>query len=1209
MARHDYRDPTTGKFGKAGSSLPYGSKDFPRVVEESSVRKGKAVPEFLSKHPGNAELSLISQNRDKGDDTDSTETLVYERIPGPWIVSTHTDDDGVLVTERRRLNKASDIEASESLVPILDIDGQAIPGRFLSVKVIKAALDSSVLLAYEVETTREIPGNSLTGRQVDPNAYGTITEQSSTLVASGTGTVPDSGFGIVSSSVSPISKTVSRKTSSKIIDTDAEGNPIWPTLYSRHIDPTTGIVVNEQYDVVAKDAGIAGIVESDQLGHIALTDPGSGYTGLPLVHITGGGTGGATPSHPATAHAETAEGKTITSIDSVTITAGGTGFTSPPTVTFPAPDITTPGKFRLAHGTAVLSGDAGTVSAITLNAGYSGYTSAPGVQIDPSPTGNEADNATAVSSIGPLGITGLQIVSTGKEYTSAPTATIDPPSDDEGVPYPDGVQATAEVAFALPATTGTLDFTLMSGGAGYTSNASVLIDNSYGDNTGAGANVGLVIEDVTDPDTGITTQGVITGFTNVVAGLNYAADPSCTVIDPGDPVDGASITAVLGSTYVEDVVIPALANQNFSSVPVLTFSNPQVGTDKAWLKLHLSDRSILSVGGGARITLEKNAFVGSTSCHGIRWVKVEVNGKTGIVEAVKVSETASTESYRFDVVSSVGFKSTPSVKLHASWYINGPGTTSLAGPEQELGCVLDRGYLYYNPVDFYPGSGYTSAPSVTVSPSILPGGVTAILAGRPIVSISSLTGSFSMPVNPVVRVKPVDGSGYGATVSVTKVPESGGVPEHLTVALTNGGNGYRRPPDVTLYDGGGSGGVVVAHTNIVPPTMTIKLTNPGSGYTSRPDVVLSGGGGYGAQATAIVGSTIGIEVTNPGRGYTTAPEVTVDPPSDTEGIPVSATAIISTSSVASVVFTGTDGDSGLGYTSQSIPIQFTGGGGSGVTAIATPYFANISRIVIDDQGAGYITNPTVTLDAPTRGRTATAQAFLAGGYYEVQKLDKWRSIQICSKIDLHSLPKPESFKKSARQAFPAVLKDFYFFLQLEFGTTATKAGFMPIFDKQDPFDAAIECDVIRSYQMGPPTTFNAPDPFYQQSTDLTMVLNAGSWESPAWTTQKVQFPSCLHGPITPKFVVRSDLGSGVSYGTFKCNSLAELAEIGLSKFGNLWFRDGIRFWPETSPLIPATTPAKLVTGEKFNLGGQPEKWRLGLWVIDTVTGTIPTMPT
>jgi hypothetical protein len=138
------------------------------------------------------------------------------------------------------------------------------------------------------------------------------------------------------------------------------------------------------------------------------------------------------------------------------------------------------------------------------------------------------------------------------------------------------------------------------------------------------------------------------------------------------------------------------------------------------------------------------------------------------------------------------------------------------------------------------GSGYTSAPSVTIT-----GG---------------------------------GGSGAAATALITG-PITG-------IPITNGGSGYTSAA-VQFSGGGGSDAAatpIISNGQII----AIRIDSGGQGYTSPPTVTITGNGsGATAQATM---SVQGITVTNQGSGYTSDPTVTISVPTGPEHARNTATA-------------------------------------------------------------------------------------------------------------------------------------------------------------------------------------------------------------------------------------------------------------------------------------------------------------------------------
>lgn len=136
------------------------------------------------------------------------------------------------------------------------------------------------------------------------------------------------------------------------------------------------------------------------------------------------------------------------------------------------------------------------------------------------------------------------------------------------------------------------------------------------------------------------------------------------------------------------------------------------------------------------------------------------------------------------------------------------------------------------------GTGYTSAPAVTIS-------------------------------------APNDANGVQATASA--VLSNGTV---STILLTEPGTGYTTGPTVTISGGGGANAAAVAGiTTFKKGTVYCVVESGGTDYTNTANlsITFSGGGGNSAAATAIVrgNSITSVIMTNPGQGYTSNPTVTV----------------------------------------------------------------------------------------------------------------------------------------------------------------------------------------------------------------------------------------------------------------------------------------------------------------------------------------------
>jgi hypothetical protein len=156
------------------------------------------------------------------------------------------------------------------------------------------------------------------------------------------------------------------------------------------------------------------------------------------------------------------------------------------------------------------------------------------------------------------------------------------------------------------------------------------------------------------------------------------------------------------------------------------------------------------------------------------------------------------------------------------------------------------------------GSGYTSAPTATLSSPQISGGVQATavvnMAGSTVTSAAVATGGSGYTGTPTVTfTAPVGGTAATGTVQVTDGAVTG-------ITITSGGSGYTTAPTAVIT-GTGTGATVGAITLSATTVASITVTNGGTGYTSAPTVTLTGGGGSGAAATAVV-TTGGVKINN-----------------------------------------------------------------------------------------------------------------------------------------------------------------------------------------------------------------------------------------------------------------------------------------------------------------------------------------------------------
>lgn len=173
-----------------------------------------------------------------------------------------------------------------------------------------------------------------------------------------------------------------------------------------------------------------------------------------------------------------------------------------------------------------------------------------------------------------------------------------------------------------------------------------------------------------------------------------------------------------------------------------------------------------------------------------------------------------------------------------------------------------------------PGSGYTSAPTVTFTDPDAENGVNAegyaVLTGGPITLGGAIinTAGTAYVVNDVITLpaptyKTLVNGVLVFDTATAKVETVGGSGEILTVAITNAGGGYVGVVSGTVVSTAGTN-ANVTFTPTASGIGSIVVTNPGSGYgATQPVSVIfdnTGSGGTGAVAVAnIVASGVKIK--------------------------------------------------------------------------------------------------------------------------------------------------------------------------------------------------------------------------------------------------------------------------------------------------------------------------------------------------------------
>lgn len=270
-----------------------------------------------------------------------------------------------------------------------------------------------------------------------------------------------------------------------------------------------------------------------------------------------------------------------------------------------------------------------------------------------------------------------------------------------------------------------------------------------------------------------------------------------------------------------------------------------------------------------------------------------------------------------------------------------------------------------------PGSGYQNGDQVQLWFS---GGgsdntplLTPVMSPGASVANATVTNGGSGYTAGTFPIAIVGGGGSGATGTYT-VASGGSV---TSVQFANGGSGYTSPPTLGFL------GVV----------LSVSVTNAGSGYAAGTYALgFSGGGGAGAAGTYTIGgggAVTSLTLTSVGAGYTSAPAVSF--PSGggtgaaatsaiTGGTGAAATPILLGGEVVSSI-TITHGGTNLTGTPT---LSFSGGGGSGTTAVCTISGGAINSVTVTNPGSGYSSPPLITLSSENNAAQATMDLMPTG---------------------------------------------------------------------------------------------------------------------------------------------------------------------------------------------------------------------------------------
>ncbi len=540
-----------------------------------------------------------------------------------------------------------------------------------------------------------------------------------------------------------------------------------------------------------------------------------------------------------------------------------------------------------AAATAVIS--SGNVVSVNITSAGQGYTQTPNVVFS-STTGTGA-HATATISGGR--ITAITVDAQGSGYAAATVALVSGAT---------GATATGQITQSVTGVNVT------NGGTKYSTAPVVTFTSSSG--TGAAATANLL--------------GYVDALSITNPGAGYTQVPAVQITAGGG--SGATATAALSPGPVQQVIVPAAPDSEFTATPPVTIAGDGTGaTATAALQPAGRVNSITVSGPGSGYTSEPTVTI--TGGGGGGALAVANLGAGNTIASITV------------VNKGAGYTSNPTVTITGGGGTGATATPTLAFPIASV-TVTNGGF------------GYTNA-TATFNGNPIAG--TLVTLSRSLQSLTLTSAGAGYTSNPTVTIV---GNGAGATATAQMRFVVG------SIAVTNMGSGYTTAPTVTITGDGINATATATLGNGVLSAVTI--TNPGSGYTAPPNIVLSGGGAPSqpavVAATVSGGQVTGANIVSGGTGYTANPTFTVS----TDIADATANPNIATGTVVAVNVT----NPGLGY--KGVPVvQFVSTSGSAAAGVAVlDASGRVQAINVTAGGSNYTVAPTVSIVVPNAATQA-----------------------------------------------------------------------------------------------------------------------------------------------------------------------------------------------------------------------------------------------
>jgi len=349
------------------------------------------------------------------------------------------------------------------------------------------------------------------------------------------------------------------------------------------------------------------------------------------------------------------------------------------------------------------------------------------------------------------------------------------------------------------------------------------------------------------------------------------AFPGVQLTCPSTPNPSGTPEAFMDTPVVNGTAYPKLA----VDPRAYRFHILSVGNDRALnLGLYVADPLSVSVtaGGNGYTTAPTVTITGGGGTYSGASATINNGQVTGIT-----------------VIGATGYTSVPTVTITGG---DGTGAAAIASVNTEVRMVSAvaadvRAKIFSGRLGGLTltngGSGYRSAPTVTISGGGGTGATATAIIGKKIAHITLTNKGSSYTSPPTVTITGGGGSGATATAKILGGKVS-------SFHITNHGSGYTSLPTVTITGGGGSGATATAKLTAAGSVSSLTLTTVGIGYSVPPTVTIKGGGGHGAKAIATLSSVGMPDCTTSnqmsGGGLVLAQDTTGNPINTATGLPV-----------------------------------------------------------------------------------------------------------------------------------------------------------------------------------------------------------------------------------------------------------------------------------------------------------------------------------